>query len=56
MSNLAEVATLSSREPSAPDVAALFRKAGVAPERTKQLLCRPQEDVATLAKHAAKIV
>jgi len=55
MSNPMEAAP-TSPDPTAPDVAGLFQKAGVAPERTKQILARPQEDVAALAKHAAKIV
>lgn len=56
MSNLAEVATPTSPEPTAPDVASLFQKAGVAPDRTRKILGRSPEDVAALAKHAAKIV
>lgn len=46
----------TSPDPTAPDVAGLFQKAGVTPDRTKQILARPQEDVVALARHAAKIV
>lgn len=43
-------------DPTAPDVAGLFKKVGIPAERAKDLLERYADNLDVIAKHAAKIV